>query len=228
MTLTAEHGHEEAAGGEPPHGHHQSPAQRHRKEHLALWLFIGGDVVFFALTIFTWFYTRALNTNGMWRGASCTRANPCTDGLGNPLTHEVPTANPWYGVVVAVLIVVAAVLAWSAERSSVQRAGRSSITGASGMALVAVLAAVVVQCIEFGALPFTTIVGTYASTYEFFMGSTLAHALVLSFLALGFLVRSRAGRYDDGQWYQLRLYRIFAVWIAVSVCVLTFVSSVFT
>lgn len=228
MTLTAEHGAEGAGHDGPPEGHHETPEQRHRKEHLALWLFIGGDIVFFALTIFTWIYTRALNTNGMWRGADCTTANPCTDGLGNPLTHEVPTASPWYGVVIALLIVVAAFLAWSTERSARERASRNVIAASAGLAVLALLAAIVVQCYEFGALPFTTVDGTYASAFEFIMGSTLAHALVLGFIAFGFWNRARAGRYDEGRWYQTRLYRIFSVWVAFSVCALTFVASVFT
>ena len=84
-----------------------------------------------------------------------------------------------------------------------------------------------VQSYQFGQLPFTTIDGAYASTFEFFMGSTLAHLGLLTFLVFGLWNRSRLGRYEDGRWYQVRLVRIFAVWIAVSVCVLTIVMSLF-
>ena len=63
-------------------GHHETREQRHFKERLAVWLFIGGDLVFLLMELFFWFYLRALNTNGLWRGAACSKANPCTDGLG--------------------------------------------------------------------------------------------------------------------------------------------------
>ncbi len=227
---TTEHGdsHEgadHAAGG--AHGHHDTPEQRDHKERLALWLFIAGDVVIVALEIFTWIYTRALNTNGMWRGATCTVAHPCTDGLGNPLTHEVAKASPWYSVTIAALAVVAALLFWAVESSARNRKSRGTVAGQAALALLALLVAIALQCYQFGALPFTTIVGTYASCFEFFMGSTLAHLIVLAFIGLGMWNRARAGRYDDGRWYQVRLIRFFAVWIALSICILTFVMSVF-
>jgi hypothetical protein len=90
------------------------------------------------------------------------------------------------------------------------------------------VAAVVVQCIQFGHLPFTTIDGTYASTFEFFMGSTLAHVGLLTFIVLGLWSRARLGRYDGGHWYQVRIIRIFAVWLAVSTCILAIVMSAFS
>lgn len=228
MTLTTskhEHVHDEGAGQGEGGGHHDTPEQRHRKEYLALWLFIGGDGVFFLLEIFTWIYTRALNTNGMWRGAACTVANPCTDGLGHPLTHEVPKADPWYSVGIAALAVGAALLIWAVERAARNGAGRSAISRFSGLALLVLFAGIGLQCYQFGVLPFTTIEGTYASAFEFFMGSTLAHIALVALIGFGVWNRARGGRYDDGRWYQLRLVRIFAVWIALSVCVLTFVMS---
>ncbi len=74
--------------------HHETAEQRDQKERLAIWLFIAGDALFLLLELFTWFYLRALNTSGMWRGAACSKANPCTDGLGNPITREVAKADP--------------------------------------------------------------------------------------------------------------------------------------
>ena len=42
-------------------------------------------------------------------------------------------------------------------------------------------------------VPFTTIDGAYASTFEFFMGSTLAHVILLTFIALGLWNRAAQG-----------------------------------
>jgi heme/copper-type cytochrome/quinol oxidase subunit 3 len=225
-THDAGDGHGEGAAHEG--GHHETPEQRDRIERLGLWLFIGGDAVFLLLELFAWFYLRALNTGGMWRGAACTVKAPCTDGLGNPITHEVAKASPGYTVCIAVLVVVAALLIGTVERTAVKkRDSRSAMGGIAVLAFIVLLAAIVVQCLQFGALPFQTIDGSYASVFEFFMGSTLAHVAILAFITLGLWNRIRVGRYDDGRWYRLRIIRLFAVWIAVSVCVLALVMSLF-
>jgi len=226
-----EHGdtHDEGHDGGAAHegGHHETPEQRDRKERLALWIFIAGDALFLLLELFTWFYLRALNTNGMWRGAACTTASPCSDGLNNPLTHEVAKASPWYTLVIAVLVVVGALVIRAVERAAVKRDSRSVMGGIAGVALLALLAAIVLQCLQFGDLPFTTIDGTYASAFEFFMGSTLFHVTLLAGITFGMWNRIRLGRYDEGRWYRVRLIRMFAVWIAASVCVLALVMSLF-
>ena len=209
-------------------GHHETREQRHFKERLALWLFIGGDLVFLLMELFYWFYLRALNTNGLWRGADCSKANPCTDGLGNPITAEITKANPAYTLTVAGLVVIAAVVIWRVEAVSRAQAKRGVISGTAALGLIFLLAAVVVQCIQFGKLPFTTIDGSYASTFIYFMGSTLGHLLLLTFLIFALWNRARVGKYDGGHWYQVRLNRMFATWIAISTCVLALVMVLFS
>jgi heme/copper-type cytochrome/quinol oxidase subunit 3 len=209
-------------------GHHETREQRHFKERIVVWIFISGDAVFLLMELFYWFYLRALNTDGMWRGVDCSKANPCTDGLGNPITHEIAKSTPWYTVSIAVLVVIAAALIWGMERSTQRQLKRSAISGAAALGLVAVVAAIVVQCYQFGVLPFTTIDGTYASTFEFFMGSTLAHLFLLAFIVTGLWLRAGRGRYDGGHWYQVRIIRIFAAWLATSTCILAIVMIAFS
>lgn len=208
-------------------GHHETREQRHFKERMAVWLFIGGDLVFLLMELFFWFYLRALNTNGMWRGAACSKANPCTDGLGNPITSEIAKANPAYTLTIAGLVVIAALLIWRVEVAARAQAKRGAVSGIAGLGLLVLLAAVVVQCFQFGKLPFTTIDGSYASSFIFFMGSTLGHLLLLTFLIFALWNRSRMGKYDGGHWYQVRVSRIFAAWIAISTCVLALVMVLF-
>ena len=208
-------------------GHHESREQRHFKERLAVWLFIGGDLVFLLMELFFWFYLRALNTNGLWRGADCTKASPCYDGLGNSITSEIAKANPAYTLTIAGLTVIAALLIWRVEAASRAQDKRGVISGFAGLGLLVLLAAVVVQCLQFGKLPFTTIDGSYASSFIFFMGSTLGHLLLMSFLIFALWNRARMGKYDGGHWYQVRLTRIFAAWIAISTCILALVMVLF-
>jgi heme/copper-type cytochrome/quinol oxidase subunit 3 len=227
MSIT-EQGHEVADHGEGEHGgHHESPQDRHKKEHIAVWLFIGGDAVFLVLEIFMWFYLRSLNTNGMWRGVDCSKAKACMDALGNPITAPIPKAAAINTVGIFVLMLVSAALIWFTEVQARQGATRKTTTPLAGLALLLLSGAVVWQIIQFQYLPFQTIDGTYASTFEFFMGSNLAHFFVLLVIAIGLFNRSRHGKYEDDNWYQLHLGRLFWVWLAASATTLGLVVVLF-
>jgi heme/copper-type cytochrome/quinol oxidase subunit 3 len=227
MSIT-ENDHETAdQGGHAGGGHHESPQDRHKKEHIALWMFIGGDAVFFMLEVFVWFYLRSLNTNGMWRGVLCSKANACTDGLGNAITSPIPKAAAFNTVGIFVLLLISAVVIWFTEVQARQGASRKTTTPLAGLAVLVLLGAIVWQIVQFQTLPFTTIDGTYASTFEFYMGSNLAHFLVLFVVAIGLFNRSRLGKYENGHWYQLHLGRLFWGWIAVSATLLGLVAVLF-
>ena len=105
---------------------------------------------------------------------------------------------------------MAALLIWTTERAARNNENRRVVSGVAGLGLVPLLAAIGLGIYQFQTLPFTTIDGSYASTFEFFMGSTLAHVILLTFIALGLWNRARLGRYNDGRWYRLRVIRYFA------------------
>ena len=206
-------------------GHHESPRERHKKEHMATWLFIGGDAVFFALEIFFWFYLRTLNVNGMWLGTTCSKLNPCTDGLGNPITAPIHEANGLYTLGVAGLIVLSAVFIWQAEIQARSGAHRKATTPLLGIAVLFCLAAIGLQIYQFQILPFTTIDGAYASVFQFFMGSNLAHFLIVLVIAIGLFNRSRIGKLEHSNWYQAHLGRLWTVWVAASATVLALIAT---
>jgi len=223
-----EHGHGPAVpGAENPGGEHETAFKRDQKERLMMWLFISGDALFLILELFAWFYLRALNVNGLWNGAQCSKANPCTDGLGNPIIAQIPKANPMHSLAIAGLAILCAAFVWLAESAAKRQAGKRAVAGAAGVALLFLLGAIAWQIYQFQVLPFTTIDGAYASTFEFFIGSTLAHLVLLLFIVLGLWVRASKGRYEGGTWYLVRLIRFFAVWIAVSTLILALVSTLF-
>ena len=177
-----DHGHGPAvAGAENPGGEHETAYKRDQKERLLIWLLIGGDLLFLVLEVFTWFYLRALNVNGLWNGAQCTKANPCTDGLGNPITAPITRADPKHAIIIAVLTVIVGGLRLDG-RVGRQEGRQASVAGLAGLGFLFMLAAIGWQIYQFQVIPFTTIDGAYASTYEFFMGSTLAHLILLAFI----------------------------------------------
>ena len=204
MTILETHDH--AAEG----GHHESPQDRHRKEHMAIWMFIAGDFLFFALETFCWFYLRTLNAGGGWRFTQCTQAlsdaqgttlaatsQTCTDGLGNPITHAVAKAAPIHTIAIALLIVAAALFVWFAEVQARKGASRKATTPLLHVASL------------------------------FCMGSNLAHFGLVSFILLGLVIRSSKGKFENGNWYQLHLSRLWALWVAISSALLAVVAVVF-
>jgi len=191
-------------------------------------LLIGSDAVFLMLELFTWFYLRFLNTNGMWRGTSCSAFKPCTDGLRNPLTHAVPTASPWYSMLVLVLTAIAVLFVYLVEQSSRNQRDRSVIARLAGLSAVFLLGAIAMSFYQYQHLTFTTVDGAYASSYEFFVGSSLLHIIILSFVGFGVWNRARKGAYDEGRWYPVRLIRIIAVWVMFTLAVLAFFSEFFS
>jgi hypothetical protein len=214
-------------GAENPGGEHETAFKRDQKERLMLWLLIGGDALFLILELFTWFYLRTLNVNGLWNGAKCSKANPCTDGLGNPITAPIHKADPKHAIIIAICTVLAAAFVWLAESAAKRDAGKRSVSTMAGVAYLFMLVAIGWQIYQFQVLPFTTIDGGYASTYEFFMGSTLAHLILLAFIGLGLWIRASKGRYSGATWYRVRLIRFFAVWIALSTVILVSVAALF-
>ena len=85
-----------------------------------------------------------------------------------------------------------------AESAARRDAGKRSVSTMAGIAYLFMLVAIGWQIYQFQVLPFTTIDGAYASTYEFFMGSTLAHLILLAFIGLGLWIRASKGRYAGG------------------------------
>jgi heme/copper-type cytochrome/quinol oxidase subunit 3 len=208
---------------------HFTPAERHRMEHIATWMFIGGDFVFFILEIFSWFYLRALNTNGMWRGTLCSPTNQCAAGgsTGFMLTHPVEKADPLWTFLVAGIVIVAAAFVWFAEAQARSGATRKTTSPMLALGMLFTLGAIAVQLYQFQILPFQTTFGAYASVFMFYMGANVAHFAITLVMTLGIWNRSRLGKYEGGSWYQLHLVRLWIVWVAVSSAILAIVSVAF-
>ena len=52
--------------GHTEHGHHEPVEVVDRRQRMAVWLFIGGDIVTLSAMLFTYLYLRGTNTGGHW------------------------------------------------------------------------------------------------------------------------------------------------------------------
>jgi heme/copper-type cytochrome/quinol oxidase subunit 3 len=205
--------------------HHDTPEQRDRKELSALVLFIAGDALFVVLEVLAWFYLRALNPNDGWRFSTATPDSPATSGSNNPhdITAIVSQAPRGWAIAVAVATLAVGLIVFAGEAKARRGAAATPLLG---FAAAASVVAVVLQVLQFQYLPFQTTDGTYASCVEFFMGSNLAHLLIVVIVTLGVAIRSGRGLYATN-WYQIRLVRIWSLWVGISAVILTVVSLVF-
>ena len=206
-------------------GHHDTPEQRDKKELSALILLIAGDGLFLVLEILTWFYLRALNPHHGWRFSTASPTSPATSGSNNPhdITAEVAKAPVSWSLLVILATLAVGGLVWFGEMRS--RKGESPVP-ALGLALLMGLVAIGLQVYQFQTLPFQTTDGTYASCFEFFMASNLAHQFLALIVVLGVWNRGRKNLYARN-WYQLRLARIWTMWVGISALLLGAVSILF-
>jgi len=206
-------------------GHHDTPEQRDRKELSALILFIAGDALFVVLEILAWFYLRALNPNDGWRFSTATAESPAVSGSNNPhdITSIVAQAPKSWAIAVALVTLAIGLFVWVGESRA--RSGKSP-SGFLVLGAATSVAAIVVQVLQFQNLPFQTTDGAYASCVEFFMGSNLAHLLIVFLVTLGVAIRANKGLYATN-WYQIRLARIWSLWVGISAVLLTAVSILF-
>ena len=94
---------------------------------LAVWLLVGVDAILTACTVGAWFYLRAADIDGGWRGLRCSPVHPCRTTTGNPVTGPVPAAGHGHLIGVILGAVVVAALACQAVRAAGRRAERRPV-----------------------------------------------------------------------------------------------------
>jgi heme/copper-type cytochrome/quinol oxidase subunit 3 len=122
-------------------------------------IFAAGAAFFFMAFLFAFFYLRALNSNGIWRG----------------WPHHLPHPSLAFGIVILLCVcgAAAAALVGSYLRPALWRPALIAALGLS-------LAAIALQCAQFSSLGFGPTDGGYASV---FVGWTGTFALFLLGLA---------------------------------------------
>jgi heme/copper-type cytochrome/quinol oxidase subunit 3 len=186
--------------------HHESPEVVGRRQRTGVLLLIVADVAFVLSLVFTYFYLRALNTQGGWIPA----ADPKTASVG-------------FGWVIAGVMA----LSWVAYRwaEAGARAGnRERMVLGLGLALVLAvvdLAMTVYQMLTSG---LKVSIGSYASTWMALSGYHVFHLLLTFFIGLGVWNRARLGRFATNTWH-VRLVGFWWNWVLVAAVIVAFTTS---
>lgn len=113
-------------------------------------IFAAGAAFFFMAFLFAFFYLRALNSNGIWRG----------------WPHHLPHPSLAFGIVILLCVLAAAA---AAAVGSYLRPGIWRVAGGAALALT--LAAVALQAAQFSSLGFGPTDGGYASVFVGWTGT---------------------------------------------------------
>lgn len=160
-------------------------------------LIILADASFVAALLFSYFYLRGLNTQGNW------------------IPARSATAPIWQGwAITLVLVLSAAAYRWG--ELGIRKGDRRRLQTGSTVALVLLLVDIVAQAAQMSTFPFRTYTGSYASAVIALAGANLFHLLLTLFVGVGLLNRTRLGKYDDKNHWQVRLGRIWWAWIAAA------------
>jgi heme/copper-type cytochrome/quinol oxidase subunit 3 len=230
------------------HGHHEPPEIVDGRQRLAVWLFIGGDLVGLAALLFTYLYLRGTNTGGHWLSvlgypsgghSSDWFQNQINNNANFPapaLQHEGLLSPSLSWLIAAVAVASAAVL-WFGEGRLRKGGGSNGFSTASLVATLGIVAAAILQIIQIRHVPqffywkndaqlfvFTG----YGSAMLALGVSAIIHFFVTALLGLGVTIRSSRGVISSQKWFQARLVRFFFVWIAVSTVLATLIETTFT
>ena len=184
------------------HGHHEHPDVVGSRNRLGVILILVADIAFALAVLFTYFYLKTQNVNGMWL--------PKGDEK-HPAMHAIAVAQVWK-------VTLLAVFGFLGQRWALisSRHGRHSGLMIGGtFAFAFSLIALWLQINQIGAAPFTTQDGSYASCYFLITGLNAVHLALTVFIAFGNLNRSRLGLYKHDYW-QVDIVEVWWIWMVVS------------
>ena len=202
-----------------------TPERRRQITLLSVWLLVAFDGVLTALTVGTWFYLRAADVQGMWRGLHCSPARPCTTAGGSPLPGPVPTAGLSHLAGVVVGAVLLGSLAWWSERSARSGASAPVVARRAAAATVVAVGTLGLVGVAYSGLVFNRFDGAYATAYWYVLVSCALHLGVIAVVLAGLTNRIRVGG-DVPDGTSVRAVRILVVWTSVAVTILCLVASV--
>jgi len=132
---------------------------------------------------------------------------------------------------------VSAGILWFGEKGLRTNKNAKSFSGMAIVATLIALVGIVFSAVLLADLPqiflevndsLTLSYTTYDSAMMAIISSTIFHLAVLAFLGLGLAIRSARGVVSGDRWYQVRLVRMFWVWVAISSVVATLITTTIT
>jgi heme/copper-type cytochrome/quinol oxidase subunit 3 len=185
-----------------------------RRNRLGLIFLIVADFSGTMALIVSYSYLWSLNVNNGW--APNQQTFNSNDGLVKRV--PLPWAADWPFWAILALTALATVVLWVGIRS-LRSGNRGGLVGMAAIATVIIVAALVLQWWQITTMPFGPGNGSYASSVFWFTGAAFAHLLIILFLLLAVVNRTRAGLVSTGNPFQAKLVGYFMVWVCASLLI---------
>ena len=184
-----------------------------RRGRVGLWLMIVADVSGTIALIISYSYLWSLNVNGGWAPPGAVETSGETN---NPLTQTGSFAAEWPFWAILLLVALSTAAMWwsyKAVKGGFQAAG---VTAAVLSALV-MIGALVAQWIQISTFPFGPTEGAYASAVILLCASNLFHMLLVLFILIGIVNRTRKGLIRQNVNYQSQAASYYMTWVSIAV-----------
>lgn len=186
-----------------------------RRNTLALWLLIVADAAGTIALIISYTYLWSLNVNDGWAppGARLTAVETNND---IPTNVQGSFATEWHFWAILGIVILSTVAMWWAYRSAKGGFQAALVTGAV-LSTLLMIAALVAQWIQVTTFPFGPSDGAYASAVIVLCGSNIFHMLLVLFLLVGVVNRSRKGLINQQAPFQAQVTTYYMTWVSISV-----------
>ena len=183
-----------------------------RRNRLGLIFLIVADFSGTMALIISYTYLWSLNVNNGWAPNQQTFGNNDLLKSRSPL----PWAADWPFWAILALSVLATIVLWSGIRT-LRSGHRGGLVGASLVALLITVGALVLQWWQITTFPFGPGNGSYASAVFLLTASVFAHLLLAAFLLLAITNRTREGLVSTANPFQAKLVGYWMVWVCASI-----------
>lgn len=218
-------------------GHHEPPEVVFKRQKMAIWLFIAGDIIVLTGIMFTYLYLRGVNNGGHWMSmwgyqghsyAWYENALGSSAGLPAPTLIHIKPMSAGFNWLVSIVGTVSALVFWYGERTLKMTKNAKAFSAIAALSTAIVIVAAILAVIQLRHLPEIFVANndsqvmaytSYSSVMMIFIGAALAHFIILAFLGLGITIRSARGVTSADKPYHAMLVRMFWVWTAVSVLI---------
>ncbi len=195
-----------------------------RRGRVGIWLMIVADVSGTIALIISYSYLWSLNVNGGWAppGAKITFGE---SNIG-PQKSDATFAAEWPFWVILLLVVLSTAAMWwsyKAVKGGFQAAGVT----AAVLSLLIMIGALVAQWVQISTFPFGPTDGAYASAVILLCASNIFHMLLLIFILIGIVNRTRKGLISQDVNYQSQAVSYYMTWVVIAVLLGALVTTFF-
>lgn len=185
-----------------------------RRFTVGMWLLIVMSVSGQLALIVSYTYLWSLNVNGGWAppGARLT-ASETNSTL--PSASKTSFAVEWPFWAILGIVVLATVALWIGYRE-LRKGNRAGMVTSGSLALLLSIVALVAQWVQASTFPFGAGDGAYASAVLLLCASNIVNLLLVVFLLVGLVNRTRRGLVSMLVPYQAKLVGMWMVWVCIA------------